>query len=235
MSSNVEPKALLVRHTANERDDRVARSLTARGFALDQRFVAKGDPLPELAEEHAVCVVYGGPQMASQAEDIDYLAEELRWIDRWVGAGRPFLGICLGAQMLARSQGARVGTHREGLHEIGYVQVHPTPRGREVLPEPLHVYHWHSEGFEVPPGAELLASGRVFENQAFRLDGRTYGLQFHPEVTREMMLEWMDEAGHMLSWPGAQAREAQLSGNARHHEPLGAWLERFLDRLLDGR
>jgi len=227
--------ALLIRHTQNERDDRVAQALSNRGYALDQRFVAKGDPLPALDEGHALCVAYGGPQMASQAEETDYLAAELRWLDAWIGAERPFLGICLGAQMLARSQGARVATHHEGLHEIGYVEVHPTPRGREVVPEPLHVYHWHSEGFELPAGAELLASGRVFENQAFRLNARTYGLQFHPEVTPEMMLSWMDEAGHMLSLPGAQDREAQLAGAARHHEPLGSWLERFLDRWIEGR
>ncbi len=228
-------QAVLIRHTKSERDDRVARALAARGFALDQRFVALGDPFPALDEGHAVCVVYGGPQMASAAEETDYLSEELRWIDGWVASERPFLGICLGAQMLARSQGAQVAPHREGLHEIGYVEVHPTPRGREVLDAPLHVYHWHTEGFALPAGAELLATGRTFENQAFRLNARTYGLQFHPEVTLEMMAHWMDEAGHMLSWPGAQAREVQLSHAERHHEPLGVWLEGFLDRLLDGR
>jgi GMP synthase (glutamine-hydrolysing) len=228
-------RAALIRHGKNERDDRVARALMARGFELDQRFVALGQPFPELDEGHEVCVVYGGPQMASAAEETDYLAEELRWIDRWLAAQRPFLGICLGAQMLARSQGARVAKHREGLNEIGYVEVHPTPRGREIVPEPMHVYHWHTEGFEVPPGAELLATGRTFENQAFRLDARSYGLQFHPEVTLEMMESWMSEAGHMLSWPGAQEREVQLDHASRHHAPLGAWLEGFLDRLLEGR
>ncbi len=229
------PTALLIRHTQHERDDRVARALAARGYDLDQRFVARGEPLPHLDEGHALCVVYGGPQMASEAEQVDYLAQELRWIDAWVGAGRPYLGICLGAQMLARSQGARVERHREGLHEIGYAEVTPTPRGREVLPEPMHVYHWHSEGFELPAGAELLATGRMFENQAFRLDGRVYGLQFHPEVTREMMLSWMDEAEEGLARPGAQSREAQIAGAARHHAPLGRWLEGFLDRWTAGR
>lgn len=227
--------ALLVRHGQHERNDRVAESLRGRGFRLDQRFVARGEELPALDEGHDLCVVYGGPQMASEAEQIDYLAAELRWIDDWVGAGRPYLGICLGAQMLARSQGAKVEAHRAGLHEVGYAEVLPTPRGREVLPEPMYAYHWHSEGFDVPAGAELLAVGRVFENQAFRLDGRIYGLQFHPEVTREMMQEWMTEASHCLLRPGAQSREQQIAGAERYHEPLGAWLEGFLDRWIEGR
>lgn len=229
------PSALLVRHGQHERDDRVAQSLQRRGYRLDQRFVAKGDPLPDPDEGHALCVVYGGPQMASEAERIDYLAAELRWIDDWVDAGRPYLGLCLGAQMLARSQGARVGAHRDGLHEVGYAELLPTLRGRDVFPEPIHGYHWHSEGFDLPDGAELLAMGRVFENQAFRLNASTYGLQFHPEVTLEMMQSWMEEATQCLAQPGAHSRARQTSDAERYHEPLGLWLEGFLDRWIEGR
>ena len=114
-------------------------------------------------------------------------------------------------------------------------EILPTLRGRDVFPEPIHGYHWHSEGFDLPDGAELLAMGRVFENQAFRLNASTYGLQFHPEVTLEMMQSWMEEAAQCLAHPGAHSRARQTSDAERYHEPLGLWLEGFLDRWIEGR
>lgn len=223
---------LLVRHMPGERDDRMARELRGRGYRLETCWVAEGQPLPAPDARFAAAVVYGGSQMASEAEAIAYLSEELRWIGRWLESGRPYLGICLGAQMLARALGAKVEKHPEGLSEIGYVEVTPTAAGRAVIPHGLNVYHWHREGFELPAGCELLATGAVFPNQAFRLDGQVFGLQFHPEVTLEMMASWMDKAGHMLAEPGAQPRAQQLAAARRYHEPLGAWLTRFIDTWL---
>lgn len=225
---------LLVRHMPGARQDRIADSLLRRGFRLQQVWLAEGDSLPEPDERYAAAVVYGGAQMASRVEEHDYLVAELAWIERWLAAGKSYLGICLGAQMLARACGATVGPHPEGLSEIGYVPIGPSG-DTPLVPEGLSVYQWHREGFTVPRGGELLARGAVFENQAFRLDGNAYGLQFHPEVTLEMMQLWLTEAADMLELPGAQAAEAQLAGAARHHEPLGEWLEGFLDRWIARR
>lgn len=226
---------LLVRHMPGERRDRVADSLVRRGYRLEQVWVAEGQPLPAPEARHAGAVVYGGAQMASRPEEHDYLLAELRWIDRWIGAGKPYLGICLGAQMLARAAGARVASHAEGLSEIGYVPIAPSENAPDFVPRGLGVYHWHCEGFELPSGAELLARGSVFENQAFRLGPDAYGLQYHPEVTLEMMESWMAEAAHMLSLPGAHPAETQRSDAARHHGPLGEWLEAFLERWIGRR
>jgi GMP synthase (glutamine-hydrolysing) len=227
-------RIVLVRHMPGDRDDRVRRELCAAGYDLETCFVAEGDPLPEPAPGYVGAVVYGGSQFASQAEEVDYLRRELDWIRRWVGAGKSYLGICLGGQMLAKAFGAAVGPHGGGLSEIGYFEVEPTSAGRGHFAGPLGVYHWHIEGFEVPEGAELLATGADFPNQAFRFDGKVYGLQFHPEVTREMMESWCTEAAHMLELPGAHSRERQLADAERYHAALGDWLRQFLgDWLAD--
>src|SRR3546814_18585299 len=93
---------------------------------------------------------------------------------------------------------------------MSYGAVAPPPPADGFLGGPLHVYHWHNEGFEVPASAELLAAGPVFPNQAFRYGDRAYGIPFHPEVGRTVMQRWIAEAAHMLSEPGAQIGRASL-------------------------
>lgn len=216
------------------RDDRVSRWFARHGYTLDRRFVAKGDPLPSARADYAAVVVYGGPQSANDVADKPYLQDEIDFIRDWTRRQRPLLGLCLGAQLLARAHDAEVATHPEGLYEIGYVEVTPTAAGREVMPRAMHVYHWHKEGFEVPAEGELLAEGPTFPNQAFRLGRRIYGLQFHPETTVPIFTSWMEEAGHMLEVPGAQPREQQLRLALEHDSPLADWLDGFLARLMNG-
>ena len=84
----------------------------------------------------------------------------------------------------------------------------------------------------MPDCAELLASGPVFPNQAFRYGEKAYGIQFHPEVGREVMQRWIGEAGYMLKEPGAQSGEQQLAGCDRYDAEMAAWLRNFLERWL---
>jgi GMP synthase (glutamine-hydrolysing) len=146
--------------------------------------------------------------------------------------GGRYLGICLGSQLLARALGGRVSRHEEGLHEIGYVEIAPTPASNGFLPGPLHVYHWHNEGFEVPATAQLLATGPVFPNQAFRYGEKAYGIQFHPEMGPEVTARWMREAAHMLEEPGAQPAERQMADAKRYDPGMEAWLRGFLNSWL---
>ncbi|MGO1117977.1 glutamine amidotransferase-related protein [Rhodovibrionaceae bacterium A322] len=225
-------KILLVRHMKGERQDRLSVDLRARGYETDGRWVAEGDKLPDVDEGHTAAVIYGGSQMASQAEEIDYLRDELAWIKKWVDHGKPLLGICLGGQMLAKAYGGSVARHPDGLSEIGYVPVTPVNGGKELIPEGLQVYQWHKEGFSLPEGAELLAKGEVYPNQAFRLGPKAFGLQYHPEVTLDMMDNWVAEAGYMLEEKGAQDWPRQQRDRQRYHEPLGDWLDGFLGHWL---
>ncbi len=107
--------------------------------------------------------------------------------------------------------------------------VHPTDAGRRFFPATLHVYQWHHEGFAIPDGAERLATGQVYPNQAFRAGRRAFGLQFHPEATPQIRREWLDASDHMLNEPGAHGRERQEADAKRFDQPMEDWLLTFID------
>ena len=145
---------------------------------------------------------------------------------------RPFLGICLGAQLLARHLGAKVAPHPEGRAQIGYYPIRPTAAGRAICPDwPDHVYHWHREGFDLPAGSELLAEGSDFPNEAFRFDN-AFGFRFHPDVTTAMMHRWTMRGHERLALPGARPRHHHFSDRAVHDMAERAWLKAFLDGWL---
>ncbi len=225
-------KVLLIRHMADGCEDRVARHLCRRGFDLEWCHPSRGDVLPGHRGDYAAVVVYGGIQSVNDAERHATIRAELDWIQRWIADDRPYLGLCLGAQLRARALDARVGPHPEGLHEIGFVPVHATDAGRRFFPAALHVYQWHHEGFAVPAGAELLATGQVFPNQAFRVGRRAFGLQFHPEATPQIRGEWLDASGHLLNEPGAHGRERQEADAKRFDQAMKDWLLTLIDRHL---
>lgn len=218
----------MLRHMKRMQDDRVSNALEARGFELDYRCPAEGEPLPNPDEGHELTVVYGGVQSAN---DDGYIRAEIDWIRDWVRSGRPYLGLCLGGQLLASAFGAKVSRHPEGQHEIGFSCIYPAG-DPDFLPQPLHVYQWHKEGFDLPAGATLLARGEVFRNQAFRLGDAAFGIQFHPEVTSKIMLDWMKDSASSLSAPGASPKARQIEDATRHNGTVDAWLDRFLDRCL---
>ncbi|HMB78357.1 MAG TPA: GMP synthase [Kiloniellaceae bacterium] len=223
---------ILVDHPVGQRDDRASRLLAARGYETKWVRVAAGEKPPAPSAAYAGAIVYGGPESVNDLTAYPYLKDEMDWIEDWIAAERPFLGICLGAQLLARVLGAPVSRHPEGLHEIGYVEIEPTSRCG-FLSAPLSVYHWHNEGFEVPQSAQRLAAGPVFPNQAFRYGGKAYGIQFHPEVCARVMQRWLTDASPMLAEPGAQSAADQRAGNKRHDKAMAAWLDGFLDRWLE--
>ncbi|MDX2316000.1 MAG: glutamine amidotransferase [Gammaproteobacteria bacterium] len=225
-------KVVLIEHMDGGRDDRVARHLSHRGFALHWCNPSRGDVLPAPGEEFAAAVVYGGVQSVNDIETHSYIRDELDWIQRWIADDRPYLGLCLGGQLLARALGAPVGPHPGGLHEIGFVPVRPTQLGKCVFPGRLHVYQWHNEGFEVPDGGELLATGEVYPNQAFRVARRAFGLQFHPETTAQMRNEWLDACAHMLNEPGVHDRQRQMADARRFDQPMADWLLKLVDEHL---
>jgi GMP synthase (glutamine-hydrolysing) len=231
MSDNTAEKILLIAHS-DGRDGRLVPLLESKGYAVEWRCPAVGDSLPADDEAYAGAVVLGGVQSANDAESQAYLRQEINWIGRRVASGRPYLGICLGGQLLARALDAKVAPHRDGMNEIGYYPVYPTPEGRDVIPTGLHVYHWHKEGFELPAGATLLARGDTFPHQAYRYGSSAYGLQFHPEVTRGLAAAWIKSAADHLIRPGAQSAEQQMALAPRFDQALHDWFDKFLDCWL---
>ncbi len=235
MSRDAPDTVLLVVHSARSQPGQVAEALHAKGWKTRRCCPREGDPLPDDPRALAGAVVFGGPMSANDDATLPFIRDELAWIEKALNVGAPFLGICLGAQMLARVLGGRVAPHPEGMAEIGYYSITPTPAGRALFPEPIRVYHWHREGFTLPPGAELLATGEIFENQAFRVDDRAYGLQFHPEMRTDILRRWMEVAGHKMGAPGARPKDEQIPAHERYGPAMHAWFDRFVDRWLGSR
>ncbi len=138
----------------------------------------------------------------------------------------------------APALGARVFSYEDKRSEIGYFPILPNAAGDRLCAErfPRCVYQWHSDGFDLPAGAELLATGgQDFPNQAYRYGKRAVGLQFHPEVTYHMMCRWTLRGAERLTRPGAQQRPGHLGGWFQHDGRVAAWLETFLPAWLGGR
>lgn len=244
MPDDAPPSSILiVLHQEHSSPGRLGRLLTERGYRLDIRRPCLGDPLPEHLDDHVGAVIFGGPQSANDCHD--YVRAEIDWIGVPLKSGKPYLGICLGAQMLARHLGARVAPHPEGLVEIGYYPIQTTPTGAtlfaangkkvrspDIVPWPDHVYHWHREGFELATGADLLAIGDSFPNQAFRYGPAAFGIQFHPEVTHHMMCRWTVRGSERLNLPGARPRRAHFTDRLQHDTRIRLWLDAFLDHWL---
>jgi GMP synthase (glutamine-hydrolysing) len=224
------PPVLIVLHQEMSTPGRVGNALRLLGHPLDIRRPRFGDALPTTLDEHVGAVIFGGPMSANDPDD--FVHQEIDWISVPLRENRPFLGICLGAQMLAVQLGARVAPHPEGRAQIGYYPIRPTAAGHAVCPNwPDHVYHWHREGFDLPIGSELLAEGSDFPIEAFR-SGHAFGLQFHPDVTYAMMHRWTTRGHERLDLPGAKPRHHHFSDRAIHDFIERAWLKNFLDGWL---
>ncbi len=224
-------KILAVVHQETSSTGLVGELLQQRGYDVEQCCPALGDRLPMALERYAGAMVFGGP-MSANDEHLPFIRQELDWLPQVLAARCPFLGICLGAQLLSRVLGGQVGPHPEETREIGYFPIRPTAAGQELFGQPLWVYHWHGEGFEVPDGAVQLAEGDLFPNQAFRYERQAYGLQFHPEMTQSLMVQWIERAGEQLIFPGAQSAPEHFAGQTRYGPAVEAWLNRFLDHWL---
>jgi len=227
---------LVILHQEHSTPGRVGRLLRERGYRLDVRRPRFGDPLPATLRGHAGAVIFGGPMSANDGDA--FVRAEIDWIGVALKEEKPFLGLCLGAQMLAKHMGASVWTHPGGRAEIGYYPLLPTKAGSTLsetwgVPWPTHVYHWHREGFDCPSGAQTLATGDDFPTQAISVGRRAFGLQFHPEVTHAMMCRWTVKAWERLAIPGAQDRARQIEGRYLHDPHVSRWLDRFLDHWLE--
>ncbi len=222
----------LIIHHPESRDNRIARLLAARGYRLDWYCPREGDALPATSESLAGAVLFGGAMSANDDQIEPWLGVEYRWLEQFLQSQRPFLGICLGAQMLARVIGGQISAHRQGLTEVGYYPVTATDSGAAIFGTQFHAFHWHKEGISLPDDTEILAQGEHFPVQAFRCSNHAYGLQFHPEVTRDIYERWIQEVPHCCDWPGAQQAAQIEQGWRAHDTAIHAQTNRFLDHWL---
>jgi len=219
---------LFVKHSEGWNVDRCTLWMQQKGVPVDWCYPDSGHQFPDPTGYRGV-VVFGGANSANDCINSEWLRAELVFIERCLTADVPLFGICLGAQMLARVLGATVQQHPQELSEIGFSCVRPVSGAQDFLTEPLCVMQWHTEGFSLPHGAKLIATGELFENQAFQLNEQVLGVQFHPEVNPQTLAIWHDR--------NRQRRPGQLSDADRtkmmqdaisHDEAISRWLDGFL-------
>jgi GMP synthase-like glutamine amidotransferase len=205
--------------------------LAARGHELSC------SPLHRNALEHDPAdldwlIVMGGPMSVHDEHVHPWLAEEKRFIREVVESGKPVLGVCLGAQLLAEVLGARV--HQNRYREIGWFPVTREAAAQDsplagVLPEEFTPFHWHGDTFELPDGAVHLASSEACLNQGFVWDGRVVGLQFHLETTQAGAEALISHCGDELdgsTWVQAPSR---ILRSPRRFQQANLLMGRLLD------
>lgn len=200
-------QVLAFRHVPFEDVGLIAPALAARGIELAYADAFRQPEAQPDWQSAAGLIFMGGPMSANDA--LPFIRREIGIIEAALAARRPVLGVCLGAQLLARALGAPV--YRNPVKEIGWAPVYWTEAAGQDrllggLASPQTVLHWHGETFDLPAGADWLAWSDACRNQAFRAGSNAYGLQFHLEATPEMISTWCREdanSGDVRELPAA--------------------------------
>jgi GMP synthase-like glutamine amidotransferase len=219
-------KILVLRHVPHEHLGTLALELRSNNLTYEYvNFYEDANPNISVDSSSAL-IILGGPMNVHETDKYPFLETEERLIKRAIEKDMPVLGICLGAQLIAKSLGARVTKNKE--KEIGWYPLRITDEGsRDSLFKHLSVeetvFQWHGDTFEIPMGAARLAESPLCPNQAFRFGSSVYGLQFHIEVTPEMISEW-------LNVPENRMEIISLKGKVIP-ETIKAEIPQFIDRL----
>ena len=205
---------IAIQHVPYEGPGLIAEAAARHGLELQLCHPYLGARLPA-REDIDGLVVMGGPMGVGDTSN-PQLARESELIAAIARAGRPVLGVCLGAQLLAHALGARV--YRGAHAEIGVGTVSLTPAGREdpmlgcLDTDTLPVVHWHQDTFDLPEDAQGLARSALYPHQAFRFGKRAYGLQFHIEVDRELAEDWRAHLPGGVTLPAASLAQTEAIG-----------------------
>jgi GMP synthase (glutamine-hydrolysing) len=221
---------IVLRHTPTCPLGSVADVLAEAG--LTYQYVDLFSEIPKrlpLADSSGL-VVLGGPMSANDTLAHPFLRPELTWIQEAVDAQVPTLGVCLGAQLLAKALGEKVYPNR--VKEIGWYEIEVLPPAAEdrlfaASGARETVFQWHGDTFDLPAGAVRLARSELCLNQAFRFGPLAYGLQFHVEMTPPLLTEWLDEP-ELHSQMGDHADPRAIRADASQRFPAMQFLSRRL-------
>lgn len=227
---------LIIKHIDIEGPGTLGDFLRAKGIQTRTVELGEGEPLPVSLEGIKAVIVLGGPMNVDEEDKYPFLKAENEFIQKALKSNVPYLGICLGSQLLAKAAGARVVC--SPVKEIGWYTIDLTEEGRK---DPLFkgfradesIYHWHGDMFMIPSNGALLATAKGCPHQALRVGKNAYGVQFHVEVTDKSIKEWSDEYIEN-DLPGRRDHaKAMLDDYYTHKERFHAQANQIYQNFLD--
>jgi GMP synthase-like glutamine amidotransferase len=228
-------RAHLFQHVTFEGLGSIGSWLESHDAVVTSTRFFENNELPKV-DDVDLLIIMGGPMSVNDEKLYPWLIDEKRFIREAIMRGKGVLGVCLGAQLIASSLGSRVYPNRE--KEIGWFPIQSALPSEEnprlfQFPNECLVFHWHGETFDLPPGAILLARSEVCENQAFQMDRRVIGLQFHlettPQTAREIVNNCRDE---LLPAKFVQPEETILSVKPLRYEEINLLMQDVLSFII---
>ncbi len=185
---------LVLQHVEAEGPGLIKAVAKAEGFRLHTIRLFSGEKVPPDPRAWSAIVVMGGPMGVYDEAKYIFISNELKFMESAFKYNIPVLGVCLGAQLMARAGGAEVWSGEK--KEIGFYKIRLTPKGQSDalflgLPEEIIVFQWHGDTFNIPENASNLASSGLFRHQLLKIGTNSYGLQFHIEVTEPMIADFL--------------------------------------------
>lgn len=187
-------KVLVCQHVAHESLGTLGPLFKDHGIRVRYANFGRHPDLHTSVEKYDGLVILGGPMNVDQSDRYPHLLHELKLIEQALKQGIPILGICLGAQLIAKALGASVYDNAE--KEIGWYNLNLTAAASEDslfqhFRASERVFQWHGQTFDLPQGVTHLASSELCRHQAFRYDKQVYALQFHLEVDEKIINRWL--------------------------------------------
>ncbi len=205
-----------------------------RNWDTSSTMLYNNEELPDPAS-FDLLVVMGGPMGVHDEDDYPWLAAEKEFLKNVIDTGKPILGVCLGAQLLANVLGAHV--QKNIVKEIGWYPVSLTPPGWESpafkgIPATFDAFHWHGDMFRIPEGGVQIANSEACPNQAFTWNERVIGLQFHIETTRESLEALVKNCGDELLVESEYVQRPEvILDETRDFAPMNANLFKLMDNI----
>ncbi|MCS1351839.1 type 1 glutamine amidotransferase [Mechercharimyces sp. CAU 1602] len=229
----------IIQHVDFEGPAAISQWASSRKYTLSSTKLYSGEYLPSLSTVDMI-VIMGGPMNVYEDEQYPWLVQEKEWLKEAIQQQKLILGICLGAQLLAHTLGARItpGVQKE----IGWYPITLTKAGLSdpivgLLPPEMTVFHWHGDVAAVPVGATCLATSAACPNQIFRYGKHAFGLQFHFEMTTSSLHSMTNHCADELNSSGTYISDEQAihQGGNLHLSSNQHWLYQLLDGIMSQR
>jgi GMP synthase-like glutamine amidotransferase len=221
----------VLQHVEFEGPAAVADWAAARGFPLRLFHLNRDPTLPSLADFEMLTVM-GGPMSANDKARLGWLGPEIAFVREAIARDKTVLGICLGAQIIAKALGARV--YPGSAKEIGWFPVERTAHSHPFfngVPDSFTPFHWHGDTFDLPREAMPLAKSKITETQAFAVGQRVLGLQFHMEATVDSVRALLKDAADEIGCGAFEQQPGAIIAGLSHCGSLRPLLDTVLDRL----